>query len=135
MTITAIPQIPVIPTGKKARKRLGLLLALVASMAPAQTFHGVLLSWNQSPTPGITSNALKCGTTSKNYPLKWTFGTPTTNYDWLTNDATNPPVQGQTYFCIVTASIGGIESGPSPELSFPFPTVPLSPPNLQRVEH
>lgn len=116
------------------KKTLPLLL-LLSSIAGAQIFHGELLSWTQSSTPGITGNTLKCGSLTKIYPLKWTFNVPTTTYDWLTNDSINPPSQGVTYFCVVTATIGVIESDPSPELTFRFPTVPLPPPGLQRTEH
>lgn len=93
------------------------------------------MTWLQSNTPGITGNALKCGTATKVYPLVWNFTTPTTAYDWLTNDPVNQPIQGQVYFCVVTAKKGTIESDPSPELQFPFPTVPISPAGLQRTEH
>lgn len=103
--------------------------------AGAQTPHGVAFTWTQSTTPGITANALKCGTATKVYPLVWTFNSPTALYDWLTNDPVNLPIQGQIYFCVVTAKKGSIESDPSPELTFPFPTVPIPPAGLQRTEH
>lgn len=116
--------------------RLRILLSLFFAVpVAAQTPHGVAMNWLQSVTPGITANALKCGTVTKVYSLVWTFTVPTVSYDWLTNDPVNPPVQGQVYFCIVTAKKGAIESDPSPELSFPFPTVPVPPAGLQRTEH
>lgn len=119
--------------------RLGaviLSLLLLCALVQAQTTaHGVLFVWTQSTAPGITANTLYCGTATKTYTMKWAFSSPTTSYDWLTTDATNPPVQGQTYFCAVTATKGAIESDKSPELSFPFPIVPLPPAGLSRTEH
>jgi len=119
------------------KKRLLLLsLILAAGVAKAQAApHGVQFTWLQSTTLGITSNTLYCGITAGNKNLKWVFSSPTTAYDWTTTDVTNPPVQGQNYVCAVTASKGGIESGPSPDLTFQFPTVPVSPAGLQRTEH
>lgn len=117
-------------------KYITLVVLLLASVgAYAQTPHGARLSWNQSTTPGITANALKCGTVTKVYTLLWTFNTPTTVYSWGTNDPINPPIQGQNYFCVVTASINTIESDPSLELSFRFPTVPVPIQGLQRTEY
>lgn len=100
--------------------------------------HGILWTWQQSATPGITANALYCGTASGVYTFAWTFSTPTTSFDWLTTDSTHPPVQGQKYFCAVTAFTGagpGIESGYSPEASGTFPVVPLAPPGLSQNPH
>lgn len=111
------------------------MFLLVLFCLPAWAQHGDLMTWTQSPTSGITGNTLKCGTVTKVYPLVWNFNTPTTSYDWLTNDPVNVPIQGQIYFCVVTAKKGSIESDPSPELQFPFASVPLPPPGLQRTEH
>lgn len=104
-----------------------------AQFAPVA--HGAAFTWPQSITPGITSNALYCGTVSGSYSLKWAFPSPATSFDWLTTDVTNPPVQAQKYFCAVTASIAGIESGYSPEYSFTFPQVPLAPAGLSTSTH
>lgn len=116
-------------------KYVCLILFLFTSVLYAQIPHGDLMTWPQSTTPGITGNALKCGTVTKVYPLVWNFNTPTTSYDWLTNDPLNVPIQGQIYFCVVTAKKGAIESDPSPELQFPFATVPVPPQGVQRTEH
>lgn len=110
-------------------------MVLLCGSIAAQTPHGELITWIQSATPGITGNALKCGTATKTYTLVWTFATPTITYDWTTADTAHPPVQGQQYFCVVTAKKGAIESDPSPEITFQFPQVPIPPGGVQSTDH
>jgi hypothetical protein len=116
-------------------RRCIFLLLLLSAFAPAQTTHGIAFTWPQSVTAGITGNDLYCGISSRAYTLKWHFTNPITAYDWLTTDPVNLPVQGQKYFCAVTASKAGIESGYSPEVSTTFPEVPVPPAAMQAAPH
>jgi hypothetical protein len=116
-------------------KRMLVLFFLLSVSAFAASTHGVLLSWTQSVTPGVTSNGLYCGTVSGTYPLFWNFSTPVTSFDWLTTDSSHVPSPGQKYFCIVTASVTGTESGPSNEVSFTFPQTTLPPSFLPPSPH
>lgn len=130
MAFAASPMAPGAPLARAIR--------IFAAPVAQPSAHGILWTWPQSPTPGITANTFYCGTVSGTYTLVWTFSAPTTTFDWLTTDSIHPPVQGQKYFCAVTASTGGvpgIESGFSPETPGTFPVVPLPPPGLSQAPH
>src|SRR5580698_10003059 len=86
------------------------------------TQPSVVLTWTQSVTPGVTANCVYRGTVSKTYTMPALFcsATPIITYTDLT------VVRGNTYYYVVTAKLGAVESGYSNEVD---PTVPqVAPP-------
>jgi|SRR5580765_4670446 len=112
-----------------------LAFLLFASTAFAAT-HGERFTWTNSLAPvSPTSNTFYCGTASGIYTMVWQLTPAVQSFDWLTTDPVNPPTQGTKYYCAVTESVTGIESGYSNEVSFIFPVVPLPPSGLSRQDH
>lgn len=112
--------------------RLGLLLAslLLATPAWAVNLTTATFSWT-APVVDATHGAptvytLKCGTaTGGPYSTTVTVAAPATSA--LVKQVVPTP---GTYFCIVTASNAGGESGPSNEVTFQSAYPPSSPSGL-----
>lgn len=111
-----------------------ILALLLASASATPTTHGVLMKWANPTGVTIQANTLYCGPSTGLYTMNWILPA-SSQYDWLTTDTTNPPTAGKVYFCAVTDTVGGIESGYSNEVSFTFPTVPPPPTGMTATTH
>jgi fibronectin type 3 domain-containing protein len=103
--------------------KLLILALLVAASGWAQT-HSVKLSWTQSTTTGVTTNNVYRSTTSGGpYAVVANLPAATTYTDQTV-------VGGTTYFYVVTALVGTLESGKSTQVTTTVPNTPNAPTNL-----
>jgi fibronectin type 3 domain-containing protein len=106
---------------------LGLFVMLATSFSCAQngpTPASVMLSWTQSPTPGVTKNCIYRGTVSGSYVLPGTCIPATTTY------TDNSVTAGTTYYYAVTAQVGSAESAYSTPAQAIVPANPAAPTGL-----
>jgi hypothetical protein len=115
-----------------------LILAAFAYLAHAQTIsHGIALSWSWSGSGTPTYNIYRASTAGGEVQPPYASGVTggTTPCAEGTQSLPNPcwqdpaPVIGTKYYYTVTAVVGGIESGPSPEVSaqIVLPNAPTAP--------
>ena len=111
------------------RKRLLLVLLLLvlgAASLFAQAPHpSATLNWNASPDAGVSYNLYRSTTSGSGYVL--VNPTPTSSLT-LTDTAV---VVGGTYFYVVRATVGGLESANSNEVKAVI--LPAAPTNLKVV--
>lgn len=111
-------------------KRLIFILLLISRFALATPQpHGINFSWTNPTGYTITANTLYCGTASGVYTFNWVFS-PSQAFSWTTTDPQHTGTPGTKYYCVVTDTVGGIESSYSNEVSATFPQVPSSPSSL-----
>jgi len=98
-----------------------LLSALLSALLPAQQIpHGVILTWMWSGTGTPTYSVYRATAAGKETQPPLAKGLTSATY------TDTSAVVGQQYFFTVTATVGGVESAPSPEVSAQI-TVPSSP--------
>jgi hypothetical protein len=104
-------------------KRIGISLLLGLSLCSA-TVSGVTLAWDPNPEPNIVGYVIYSGQQSESYTQRIEVG----NVTQTTISNLQP---GITYYFAMTAlNNSGIESDPSPEISY---TVPSSGPARPRL--
>lgn len=106
---------------------LALILFLLLPQAPPA--HQVILNWTESTTPAVTGNCIyRAGNSGGPYTQLFCSQMPIATYA----DATvNPdPNLGTTYYYVVTALVGSVESLNSNEVSAIYAPAPSPPTNL-----
>lgn len=102
--------------------------AFLVSLAYTQTQHGILLTWIQSTSPGITANSVFTGPHNGPYTLITKSSAPITSYE-----VTLTPANQGTQACfVVTASATGLlDSQYSTETCNTFPVQAGVPSSVQ----